>query len=280
MRESRDRVRASLKKLRLRLPGQPDHGESGACGCAQGGVSVRSASAPALLKASGQLTAGLEDSAFGGTVPHRGDPAGEGRAYGDRCPGRRALPRLYPRRRMPPKGAVVEGSRSIPAAQFPSCWSIWRGGRRYPVRFQIRRGRSGRCPDFADVMGQAAARRALEVAAAGSHNILLIGPPGSGKEHAGQAPAHHLAGDDAGKRRWRLLKIHSVAGVLPGGTGLLRSRPFRAPLDISAPDWREAEASHARRCHWPITACCSWTNCRSFPASPWKRCASRLRTGK
>jgi magnesium chelatase family protein len=83
-------------------------------------------------------------------------------------------------------------------------------------------------PDLADVHGQALARRALEVAAAGGHNLLFVGPPGAGKTMmARRLPG--LLPQLSFEEALEVTTVHSVAGLLPGGAGLLRSRPFRAP---------------------------------------------------
>jgi len=87
------------------------------------------------------------------------------------------------------------------------------------------------CPgdvDFAEVKGQGHAKRALEVAAAGGHNVLMVGPPGSGKTMLARRlptvlPRMELV------EALETTRIHSVAGLLPLGEALITRRPFRAP---------------------------------------------------
>ena len=89
-------------------------------------------------------------------------------------------------------------------------------------------------PDFADVRGQENAKRAMEVAAAGGHNLLLIGPPGTGKSMLARRlpsilPA--LSFEEA----LETTQVHSAAGVLPHGASLLEEPPFRAPHHTISP---------------------------------------------
>ena len=82
--------------------------------------------------------------------------------------------------------------------------------------------------DFADVKGQESVKRALEVAAAGGHNMIMIGPPGSGKSMMAKRLPSILPPLSLSESL-ETTQIHSVAGKLPSGTSLISQRPFRSP---------------------------------------------------
>ncbi len=89
-------------------------------------------------------------------------------------------------------------------------------------------------PDFKDVMGQQEARYALEIAAAGGHNIIMVGPPGSGKSMlAKRLPS--ILPDMTFEESLQTTELYSIAGVLPEGVSLMTQRPFRSPHHTVSP---------------------------------------------
>jgi magnesium chelatase family protein len=131
------------------------------------------------------------------------------------------------------EGAMVQGLDVFPLSSLKEVteFILADHARLAPLRVDVKellRHEDRSILDFAEVKGQESVKRALEVAAAGAHNIILIGPPGSGKTML----ARRLPGilpPLSFEEALDTTKIHSVAGLLSPGTALVATRPFRSP---------------------------------------------------
>jgi magnesium chelatase family protein len=132
------------------------------------------------------------------------------------------------------EAALVDGIEVVGAPSLAEVVGFFRGTWRPPPPARTaRRGDGRHAVDLSEIRGQAQARRALEVAAAGGHNVLFVGAPGAGKTMLARRLATILPAM-SGPEALEVTQLHSVAGLLEGD-GLVRDRPFRSPHHSASP---------------------------------------------
>ena len=235
VREARERVRAALLNSRLEFPLKRLTANLAPADLRKSGPSFDLALAVALLAASGQVPAGdLGSYAVCGELSLSGAlrpvPGAIALAAGARDAG---YSRLIVPVENAAEAALIGGVQVLGVPSLELMAELLRGRFQPPAARGAPANRGGAADlDLADVHGQADARRALEIAAAGGHHMLMVGPPGVGKTMLARRLPGILPPPEP-EEALEITRVHSVAGLSDGR--LARARPFRAPHHTISP---------------------------------------------